>query len=101
MKLALSVLTLVISTVVSFVLADVALELVIQHRQAPFYTNLSPAELAKLPVEKRVEALQKLNADPCTCGCGLTVARCRVDDPHCSVSLPAAQKIVADIVARK
>ena len=56
-------------------------------------------ELAKLSVEKRVEALQKLNADPCTCGCGLTVARCRVDDPHCSVSLPAAQKIVAEIVA--
>lgn len=56
-------------------------------------------DLAKLSVEKRVEALQKLNADPCTCGCGLTVARCRVDDPHCSVSLPAAQKIVAELVA--
>ena len=56
-------------------------------------------ELATLSVEKRVEALQKLNADPCTCGCGLTVARCRVDDPHCNVSLPAAQKIVAGIVA--
>ena len=30
---------------------------------------------------KRTEALQKLNAQPCTCGCDLTVARCRVDDP--------------------
>lgn len=58
-------------------------------------------ELATLTVEKRVEALQKLNADPCTCGCGLTVARCRVDDPHCSVSLPAAQKIVDEIIAKK
>ena len=50
MKLALSILTLAISTAISFVLADVALEAVIQHRQAPFYTNLAPAELAKLPV---------------------------------------------------
>jgi thiol-disulfide isomerase/thioredoxin len=57
-------------------------------------------ELAALSVEKRVEALQKLNTDPCTCGCGLTVARCRVDDPHCNVSLPAAKKIVEEIVAR-
>ena len=36
-------------------------------------------DLAALPLAKRTEALQKLNAQPCTCGCDLTVARCRVD----------------------
>ena len=46
-------------------------------------------DLASLPVAKRTEALQKLNSQPCTCGCDLTLARCRVDDPSCSVSLPA------------
>ena len=51
-------------------------------------------DLAALPVSKRVEALQKLNAQGCTCGCDLTVAKCRVDDPTCGVSLPLARQIV-------
>jgi thiol-disulfide isomerase/thioredoxin len=54
-------------------------------------------DLASLPLAKRTEALQKLNAQPCTCGCDLTVARCRVDDPSCSVSLPLAKDIVKQI----
>ncbi len=54
-------------------------------------------DLAKLTAAKRAEALQKLNAQPCTCGCDLTVAKCRVDDPSCGVSLPLARQIVAQI----
>ena len=57
-------------------------------------------DLAKLSVERRTEALQKLNSQPCTCGCDLTVARCRVDDPNCSVSLPLARRIVQEISGR-
>jgi len=54
-------------------------------------------DLASLPIAKRTEALQKLNSQPCTCGCDLTLARCRVDDPSCGVSLPLAQQIVKQI----
>jgi hypothetical protein len=54
-------------------------------------------DLAILPIAKRTEALQKLNAQPCTCGCDLTVARCRVDDPTCGVSLPLARQSVQHI----
>lgn len=54
-------------------------------------------ELAALSREKRGEALQKLNAASCTCGCDLTVAKCRVDDPACGVSLPLAREIVRQI----
>ena len=54
-------------------------------------------DLSVLPVAKRIEALQKLNGQPCTCGCDLTVARCRVDDPTCGVSLPLARQIVKEI----
>jgi len=57
-------------------------------------------DLASLPVEKRVEALQKLNSESCTCGCDLTVAKCRVDDPACGVSLPLAKEIVKQIASR-
>ena len=42
-------------------------------------------------------ALQQLNTEHCTCGCGLTVAQCRLDDPSCNVSLPTAQAIVKKI----
>jgi thiol-disulfide isomerase/thioredoxin len=54
-------------------------------------------DLAALPAAKRTEALQKLNAASCTCGCDLTVAKCRVDDPACGVSLPLAREIVKQI----
>ena len=54
-------------------------------------------DLATLPAAKRTEALQKLNAASCTCGCDLTVAKCRVDDPSCGVSLPLAREIVKQI----
>jgi hypothetical protein len=60
-------------------------------------TSIPGVDLAKLPADRRSEALQKLNGQPCTCGCDLTVARCRVDDPACSVSLPLAREIVAQI----
>jgi thiol-disulfide isomerase/thioredoxin len=54
-------------------------------------------DLASLPIAKRTDALQRLNSEPCTCGCDLTLARCRVDDPSCGVSLPLAQQIVKQI----
>ena len=60
-------------------------------------TTIPGVDLASLSVAKRTDALQKLNAQPCTCGCDLTLARCRVDDPSCSVSLPLAQEIVKQI----
>jgi thiol-disulfide isomerase/thioredoxin len=58
-------------------------------------------DLAALPAAKRTEALQKLNAQSCTCGCDLTVARCRVDDPSCGVSLPLAQELVKQIAGTR
>jgi thiol-disulfide isomerase/thioredoxin len=54
-------------------------------------------DLSGLSPERRAEALTALNAEHCTCGCGLTLAQCRVDDPDCSVSLPIAQQLVAKI----
>jgi thiol-disulfide isomerase/thioredoxin len=56
-------------------------------------------DLATMPPGKRAEALQKLNATSCTCGCDLTVAKCRVDDPACGVSLPLAREIVKQIAS--
>lgn len=64
-------------------------------------TEIPGIDLAAIPASRRTEVLQKLNADACTCGCDLSVAKCRIDDPTCGVSLPLARRIVADLTARK
>jgi thiol-disulfide isomerase/thioredoxin len=58
-------------------------------------------DLAALPADTKAKVLQALNSEHCSCGCGLTVAQCRVDDPTCTVSLPLAQDIVKKIAGAK
>ena len=58
-------------------------------------------DLAGLTPEKRAKVLETLNSEHCSCGCGLTVAQCRVDDPSCTVSLPLAQDLVKKITRNK
>ena len=57
-------------------------------------------DLSSLSPERKAEVLQALNSENCTCGCGLSVAKCRIDDPQCDVSLPVAKKIVAKYTSR-
>ena len=54
------------------------------------------AEVAKLTGTQKTEVLKRLNNEQCTCGCGLTLAQCRMNDPNCEVSLPIAKKIVEE-----
>jgi len=61
-------------------------------------TEIPGIDLSKLTKEQRVAAITKLNDEPCTCGCNQTLARCRVDDPTCPISLPKAKEVVAAIV---
>ncbi len=51
-------------------------------------------DLKVLSPDQRGAALQALNGEKCTCGCDLTVAKCRIDDPQCPVSLPLAKSMV-------
>ncbi len=63
-------------------------------------TEVPGVDLDALSPEKRVETLLRLNEEACTCGCELTVAKCRIDDPTCGISLPIAQRIAAEIAER-
>jgi thiol-disulfide isomerase/thioredoxin len=60
-------------------------------------TEIPGVDLKRLSPERRAAAVQKLNSEPCTCGCDNSVAKCRVDDPKCETSLPLAQRIVQEI----
>jgi thiol-disulfide isomerase/thioredoxin len=63
-------------------------------------TEIPGVDLSRLSPEKRMAALQKLNKEPCPCGCDNTVAKCRIDDPSCPVSLPLAKSMVEDIAGQ-
>jgi thiol-disulfide isomerase/thioredoxin len=56
--------------------------------------DIPGVDLTALPSARKSEALIALNEEACNCGCGLTVAKCRIDDPGCAYSLPLAKKIV-------
>jgi thiol-disulfide isomerase/thioredoxin len=59
-------------------------------------TKIPGVDLDKLAPEAKAAVLKQLNSDTCTCGCALTLAACRINDPTCGISLPLAQKIAAN-----
>jgi thiol-disulfide isomerase/thioredoxin len=64
-------------------------------------TSIPGLDLTKLTPAQRTEAVKALNAESCTCGCGSTLAECRIDDPDCPVSLPLARDLVAKLTAAR
>ncbi len=57
-------------------------------------TDIPGVDLGRVPAARKGTTLQELNTERCTCGCRLTVAQCRINDPSCEISLPLARKII-------
>jgi cytochrome c biogenesis protein CcmG/thiol:disulfide interchange protein DsbE len=68
---------------------------------AAYATEIPGLDLQPLSSTDREQTLRRLNEEHCTCGCGLTVAQCRINDPSCQVSLPVAREILADVVSAR
>ena len=49
-------------------------------------TEIPGLDLSALTAEQKTLALNRLNEEPCACGCGLTIAQCRINDSTCAVS---------------
>jgi thiol-disulfide isomerase/thioredoxin len=62
-------------------------------------TELPGVDLSGLTPAQKKEALHRLNAENCTCGCNLTLAECRINDTECPVSKPAAEEVVKRVRA--
>jgi cytochrome c biogenesis protein CcmG, thiol:disulfide interchange protein DsbE len=60
-------------------------------------TEIPGVDLTKMTPGRRTEAIKAMNAEDCTCGCALTLAECRINDPSCGVSLPLARKLAEKI----
>ncbi len=64
-------------------------------------TEIPGVDLAVLTPDQKTLALKRLNEEPCDCGCGLTIAQCRINDSTCAVSPKLAEKILADVKSGK
>jgi thiol-disulfide isomerase/thioredoxin len=62
-------------------------------------TELPDVDLSGLTAEQKREALHRLNAESCTCGCKLTLAECRINDSSCPISKGAANDVVKRVRA--
>ena len=60
-------------------------------------TDLPGVDFSKLSAAQKTAALRQLNAKSCDCGCGLTLAQCRINDSACRVSLALADQVVRQI----
>lgn len=68
---------------------------------AAYATEIPGISFEGLSPAQKAEALKRLNTELCDCGCGLTLAGCRLDDAGCEISLPIAKKLVAEIRKKK
>jgi cytochrome c biogenesis protein CcmG/thiol:disulfide interchange protein DsbE len=68
---------------------------------AAFATEIPGISFEGLTPGQKAEVLKRLNTDMCTCGCGSTLAGCRIEDSSCETSLPLAKKVVAEIRKKK
>ncbi len=68
--------------------------------ESGFYSQgLEGVDLSGLTEEQKGLALKVLNETDCTCGCGMRVAQCRVDDQACPRS-PTLARAIVDAVRR-
>jgi thiol-disulfide isomerase/thioredoxin len=63
-------------------------------------SQLPGVDMSKLTPEQKSVALHRFNAESCTCGCGYTLAQCRIYDRACSVSKAATEKIIAAVTKK-
>ena len=57
-------------------------------------TDLGEPPFTVLPREQKYRALRRMNTEECPCGCKLSIASCRLNDPSCKTSAGLTKKIV-------
>jgi protein-disulfide isomerase len=64
-------------------------------------TDLPEVDLNGLNASQKKEALDLLRAEPCTCGCDMKLAECRIMDPNCRDSRALAYIVAEGIRNRR
>ena len=68
---------------------------------AAYATEIPGVDLTTVTTKQKETILKRLNTEKCTCGCERTLAQCRIEDPTCNTSLPAAKKVAGEVVGGK
>ena len=68
---------------------------------AAYATEIPGVDLTSVTTKQKETILKRLNTEKCTCGCDRTLAGCRIEDPACQTSLPAAKKVAAEVIGGK
>jgi len=68
---------------------------------AAYATEIPGVDLTHVTPDQKEAILKRLNTEKCTCGCDRTLAQCRIEDPSCQTSLPAAKKVAAEVTGGK
>ncbi len=66
-------------------------------KNASLATELPGVSFAGLSGDQKRAALKRMNTETCNCGCGLTIAQCRINDSSCTTSQKLAANIVREI----
>jgi len=64
-------------------------------------TALPSVDFSALTPAQRAAALKVLRSEKCTCGCDMTLAQCRIEDPRCAVSRKLASFVVKEAASGK
>jgi thiol-disulfide isomerase/thioredoxin len=64
-------------------------------------TELPDVDFTGLSPEQRTAALRRMNTESCSCGCGLTLAQCRINDTACGISKGLAAKVVKEVAGKR
>jgi hypothetical protein len=59
--------------------------------------DVAELDLTVLSLEQHEIFLRFANAESCTCGCGYTLATCRINDPECPFSLPRLEALLDSV----
>ena len=63
-------------------------------------TTLPGVDFTGLTSTQKTALLKRFNSETCTCGCGLTIAQCRINDTSCPVSKQLAAKMIKETTSR-
>jgi hypothetical protein len=70
-------------------------------KNAALATDLPDVNMKGLTPQQKQAALKEMNSETCTCGCGLTIAQCRINDSTCDISKGLAADIVKQVASGK
>jgi len=70
-------------------------------KNAALASDLPDVDMKGLTPQQKLAALKRMNSEPCTCGCGLTIAQCRINETTCDISKGLAAQIVKEVGSGK